>query len=287
MFDKTVMREISVVARAMRVEPAALAAVAHIESGLRTHAVVNGRREPLIRFEGHYFDRRLSGERQERARQQGLAWPNAGAVANPASQASRWAMLRRAEAIDRKAARESVSWGIGQVMGAHWAWLGYADVDALVSEARDGVSGQLRLMARYIERAGLVGALHARDWAGFARGYNGPAFARNKYDARLARAYQRYAARMDDDAGHYALRAGDRGERVLELQAALSRHGHALAEDGIFGPATQQALRHFQVAQGLAADGIAGPATLDALRTGKPRPLLLAWLLRLFTNRRE
>lgn len=142
MFDRMVMEEIGAAAKELGVEAAALAAVAHIESGARTHAMVKGRAEPLIRFEGHYFDRRLSGAGRERARREGLASPQAGAVANPSSQSGRWALLARAAAIDRTAAYESVSWGMGQVMGAHWAWLGYASVDALVSEARDGPAGR-------------------------------------------------------------------------------------------------------------------------------------------------
>src|SRR5690606_8321023 len=119
---------------------------------------------------------RLHGEKLERARAEGLAAPQAGKVKNPAAQAARWALLARAEAIDAKAARESASWGLGQVMGAHWAWLGYADVDDLVTEARSGVGGQVALMARYIDKAGLLPALRNRDWTVFARGYNGPAY---------------------------------------------------------------------------------------------------------------
>lgn len=276
MFDETVMREIEAVARNLRVEPAALAAVAHIESGSRTHAIVAGRREPLIRFEGHYFDRRLSGTLRQRAREQGLSSPNAGAIANPSSQAARWAMLARAEAIDRKAARESVSWGIGQVMGAHWAWLGYADVDALVAEARAGVRGQLRLMARYIDKAGLAGALRAHDWPKFAQGYNGPGYRKNRYDTKLAQAYRKYRSGTDAP-----LRQGDRGEKVRILQEALSRHGHHLVPDGIFGPATKMALRRFQSDHGLQVDGIAGPATQERLQTQTRQPGILEWLARL------
>jgi hypothetical protein len=156
MFDTIVMQAIETIARELEIEAAALAAVAHVESGLRTHALVDGRQEPLIRFEGHYFDRRLDGTARAQARQLGISSPTAGAIANPRAQAGRWALLGRAAQIDRKAAYESTSWGIGQVMGAHWAWLGYANVDALVAEARSGVQGQLRLMARYIEKAGLL-----------------------------------------------------------------------------------------------------------------------------------
>lgn len=263
MFDGAVMQAIERVAGELGVEPAALAAVVEVESGGRVSALVDGRPEPLIRFEGYYFDRRLSGAARERARREGLASPKAGAVANPASQPARWALLSRAASIDRAAAYESVSWGAGQVMGAHWDWLGYASVDALVAEARGGIAGQVRLMARFIDSSGLTRALRMRDWPAFARGYNGPAYRKNAYDTRLARAYANHARAA---APAIVLRRGSRGEAVRALQAALARLGHALRADGVFGPLTEVAVRRFQSDRGLAVDGIAGPATMAVLR---------------------
>ena len=194
MFDQDTITEITAVAATLGLEPAALLAVAEVESGGKAFALVDGKREPLIRFEGHYFDKRLSGDKKLQARAAGLASPLAGAVANPRTQSARWKLLARAAAIDRAAAYESVSWGIGQVMGAHWAWLGYSSVEALVSEARAGVGGQVRLMARFIGKAGLKAALAAHDWHAFARGYNGPQYRRNAYHSKLAEAYRRHAA---------------------------------------------------------------------------------------------
>ena len=293
MFAKDVIREIADVAEALEVEAAALLAVAEVESGGTAFALVAGRREPVIRFEAHYFDRRLGAADRATAREQGLAAPVAGAVANPKTQAARWRMVEKAAAIDRKAAYESVSWGLGQVMGAHWAWLGYADVDALVAEARASVAGQARLMTRYIDKAGLAAALRSHDWAAFARGYNGPGYARNAYDIKLAAAYTRYAAAGEGTAGGGAaagsslLRRGSRGAAVLELQRSLSALGHALDLDGVFGPATEKAVTDFQWDNGLHTDGIAGPKTLAALAAAKAGdaaqdagfwPALLRWL---------
>lgn len=280
MVDSAVMQEIGAAADRLGVEAAALAAVAHVESGLSAGTVIAGRAEPLIRFEGHYFDRRLAGAARDEARRLGLAAPEAGKVKNPASQAARWALLGRAAAIDRKAARESTSWGIGQVMGAHWAWLGYGSVDALVAEARGGARGQVRLMALYIDKAGLAGALRRRDWAAFARGYNGPGFRANGYDGKLARAYAAYAATIGGAARADAsvLRRGARGETVRALQTALTAQGHALSPDGIFGPATERAVRAFQARNGLAVDGIAGPATIAALGGARRENAVLIWL---------
>src|SRR5262245_20971349 len=194
MFSRSVLTEITPVAAGLGEDPAAMLAVAEVQICGKAFVDVGARQEPVIRVEGHYFDRRLSQKNREIARKAGLASPVAGRIANPVSQAARWRLLERAVAIDSRAAYESVSWGLGQVMGAHWAWLGYASIDALVAEARSGIGGQARLMARYIEKAGLSTALRRRDWAAFARGYNGPDYARNGYDKKIAAAYERYRA---------------------------------------------------------------------------------------------
>lgn len=304
MFSQEIIREIGTVADEIGVERAALLAVAEVESGGRAFAIVNGRAEPSIRFEGHYFDRRLPAAKREVARAAGLAAPRAGAVANPAGQAARWALLARATAIDAKAAYESVSWGLGQVMGAHWAWLGYASVEALVAEARASVAGQARLMARYIDRAGLVSALRAGDWATFARGYNGPDYKRNGYDSKIATAYRRHIGASGAGATEVAtprgaspsptpqlvggtLGPGARGKQVAELQIQLTALGFPATPDGFYGPLTRKAVRGFQHWQGLSPDGIAGAQTLAALvsawqaaRSPGIRARLAGWLKR-------
>ena len=54
-----------------------------------------------------------------------------------------------------------------------------------------------------------------------------------------------------------------RGGGVKALQAALG-----LSPDGVFGAATEKALRRFQRSKGLPVDGVAGPATRRALGLG-------------------
>jgi hypothetical protein len=293
MFTQDAMREIGAVAAEFGLEQTVLLAVAEVESGGAAFAMVEGRKEPLIRFEGHYFDRRLGEAGRAIARAAGLSSPQAGGVKNPASQKARWAMLERAAAIDRKAAYESTSWGVGQVMGAHWAWLDFSTIDAFVAEARRGVGGQARLMAHYIVKAGLAPHLRKRDWAAFARGYNGPAYARYGYDAKLAAAYRRRAAggkAPAGPAGSAVLKEGAKGDAVRDLQGLLAALGYPLAADGVFGAATRRAVVAFQKDAGLTADGIAGPATFAAIREAMPlgaRPAglwgtLLSWLARLF-----
>ncbi len=274
---------VAALAAADGLEPAAVLAVIGVESGGRVLCRVDGRMEPPIRWEGHYFDRLCRPDVRERARAAGLSSPTPGAIANPAGQAGRWRILREAAALDREAAYSSVSWGVGQVMGAHWRALGYASVEALADEARSGLEGQARLMLRFIGHCGLAGALRAHDWARFASVYNGPAYRRNGYDSRLAAAY---AACSDGGGapGDGVLRCGAAGEAVAQMQRRLVAAGATLAVDGRFGARTEAALEAFQREAGLPADGIAGPRTLAALRSagarGRSWPARLAVLVR-------
>jgi peptidoglycan hydrolase-like protein with peptidoglycan-binding domain len=61
-------------------------------------------------------------------------------------------------------------------------------------------------------------------------------------------------------------KSSDGSERVRDVQRRLNRLGHgAGAVDGLFGPATDAAVRSFQSRRALAADGVVGPQTLAAL----------------------
>jgi len=62
-----------------------------------------------------------------------------------------------------------------------------------------------------------------------------------------------------------SVRRGMTGDTVRVIQQRLADLGHRLAVDGIFGPATDSVVRHFQQIHGLVADGIVGPKTWAAL----------------------
>ena len=68
-----------------------------------------------------------------------------------------------------------------------------------------------------------------------------------------------------EDARRQVLRQGSRGDAVKIMQASLNGRGFPCVADGVFGPATDGALRAFQSSRGLAKDGICGPQTWNAL----------------------
>ena len=62
------------------------------------------------------------------------------------------------------------------------------------------------------------------------------------------------------------LRQGSSGGEVKELQRRLKQWGYySGAVDGVYGPATVEAVKYFQRKNGLTADGVAGKSTFAAL----------------------
>ena len=66
----------------------------------------------------------------------------------------------------------------------------------------------------------------------------------------------------DGTPGRATLRRGDRGPLVSELQGEVG----IIPADGIFGSATEAAVRAYQRGKGMVPDGIVGPATWQAIQ---------------------
>lgn len=174
---------------------AAVQAVTEVES--RGSGFLDDGR-PVILFERHVFYARLT-ERRGRATAELLAQdyptlvnPQPGGYGNGASE---WQRLTLARQLDESLALESASWGLFQIMGYHWQTLSYTDIQDFVARMTSGAAAQLDAFVRFLRaQPGLLQSLRAGKWADFARGYNGPGYARNLYDIKLARAFARYQA---------------------------------------------------------------------------------------------
>jgi peptidoglycan hydrolase-like protein with peptidoglycan-binding domain len=75
--------------------------------------------------------------------------------------------------------------------------------------------------------------------------------------------------------GQPTIHPGATGNVVRRAQRALRRTPNlGLVVDGVFGPATETAVKQFQGGEGLVVDGVVGPATWHALPDGGPMPTL-------------
>lgn len=265
-FDADVLAEIRQVAKEEKLEPEALIAVTTVESGGKAYTMVDGRKLPVILFEYHVFYRCLPVHLRQEAMNRNLARKRWGDLPYKKSQSARYAQLERAKEIHEMAAYAACSWGVGQVLGENAEWLGYKNSRALAEEAMASVAGQVRVMVRFIEKAGLRDELERHDWRGFARRYNGPGQV-EKYSGLMARAYARAGGTHEPEADDLVLRIGAKGDTVAELQRALRTVGYHLIIDGDFGPATRRMVMQFQADHGLVQDGIVGPQTWGLLET--------------------
>lgn len=198
----TVKRATIAAAKANGIEPAALLAVVEIESAGKLFEQDGV--TPRLLFERHVFHRELKKRapgKLERAIAQGLAipqWNKATQYRDQATSTARLALLDRARAVDAECANRSASWGLGQTMGFNAEGLGFPSATALLKfMIAGGVTAQVDCMVREIKRNKLEQKLRVGDWAGFARGYNGPGYAQNQYDTRLALAYRKWQAALD------------------------------------------------------------------------------------------
>ncbi|SDP87052.1 Putative peptidoglycan binding domain-containing protein [Actinopolyspora xinjiangensis] len=66
---------------------------------------------------------------------------------------------------------------------------------------------------------------------------------------------------------HCVMGVGNGGSAVTALQRSLRAcEGQSIAVDGIYGPATRDAVLNVQRRAGIARDGVYGPQTRDAMR---------------------
>jgi hypothetical protein len=144
---------------------------------------------PRILFERHWFYRNLSGATRQRAQNAGLAVKEWSRATYGKDQ---YELLSRAIEIDETAALKSASWGLGQVLGVNHVKAGYPTVQAMVLAFMDDEENHLQAMVNFIKNSGLDDEIRRHDWAGFARGYNGPGYKSNNYDTKLANAFSKW-----------------------------------------------------------------------------------------------
>ncbi len=188
-------KDINDAAKDLGVSPSKLRAVIDVEG--RDNGF-NDDGTPTILFERHVFYERLGEHyyytvrRRAMKERSDLCWPKPTLPGGYGLYREQTKRLDDAANYHRDSALEACSWGVGQVMGYWWKELGYDSLQDFINNMYESEAKQLEAMCRYIEHFGLSDELQRGDWHGFAKGYNGPGYAKHNYHGRLEAAEAKY-----------------------------------------------------------------------------------------------
>ncbi|MCM1293744.1 MAG: N-acetylmuramidase family protein [Bacteroides sp.] len=184
------------VAEELGVETAAIKAVVDIEAG-KQHQGFFAPGKPLVNFDLSMFRQfaRKNGinlSRYSKSHSTVFASPNARRYGS--TQAAQQERLRLARTIDNRTGIEGTFWGMFQIGGFNWKLCGCSNIEEFVEKMSRSERDQLELFAQFIKNSGMLPALKSKNWAQFARRYNGASYASRGYHTRMASAYARHKA---------------------------------------------------------------------------------------------
>lgn len=104
-----------------------------------------------------------------------------------------WQKLINARKRNEQQANLSTFWGMFQIGGFNFKLCGCKTIEEFVELMSYSELEQLNLFAALIKNCGMLPALKAKNWAVFARKYNGASYARKGYHTRMAAAYRKYS----------------------------------------------------------------------------------------------
>jgi hypothetical protein len=197
--DKLTNEMIKDLAIRLGLEPALLKAVQLVEAAGRDGFLADGR--PQILFEGHIMYKEVHKKFPDRD----LAYlcKRFSMVFYPKWDKSKYfgglgeyKRLELAKEIDEECALKATSWGMFQIMGFNHNLCGCKDVFDFVHKMSESHEKQLELMYYFMNNSGCLKELKEKDWAGFAKKYNGPGYAQNAYDQKLRNAYENFKNKL-------------------------------------------------------------------------------------------
>lgn len=197
--DKLTNEMIKDLAIRLGLEPALLKAVQLVEAAGRDGFLADGR--PQILFEGHIMYKEVHKKFPDRD----LAYlcKRYSTIFFPEWDKSKYLggvheykRLELAKEIDEECALKSASWGMFQIMGFNHHLCGCKDVYDFVHKVSESHANQLELMYHFMYNSDCLKELKAKDWAGFAKKYNGPGYAQNAYDQKLRNAYENFKDKL-------------------------------------------------------------------------------------------
>lgn len=185
------------VARELGVEVASIKAVVEIETG-RTRRGFNADKTPIVNFNIKVFTtmtRRHKVKLSDYTKTHPLVFSGLAVSRFGTPQAAEHARLDEAMKIDSVCAIEGTFWGMFQIGGFNWKRCETSSPFEFMELMSRSERDQLDLFAAFLRNSGLLKHLRNKDWAAFARGYNGPTYAKHAYHTRLAAAYRKYSVK--------------------------------------------------------------------------------------------
>jgi peptidoglycan hydrolase-like protein with peptidoglycan-binding domain len=192
-------------AATLKVTPAHVRSVTEVEARGSGFAA-DGR--PIILYERHQFYKYLAIPRKptdsltELVGVRALLVQTHPEICNPQrggytkSNDTEWARLNLARSYSDTAGLMSASYGLFQIMGFNYKACGFEDVQSFVRAMSASEGDQLDAFVSFVKGdKNLLSAIQSKNWASFAEHYNGPAYAENKYDTKLAAAFAKWGGK--------------------------------------------------------------------------------------------
>ena len=182
-------------------DPATIKAVIKVES--RGSGFYEDRR-PVILFEGHIFWRELKkvgiDPKSVQRGNEDIVYRKWVRKHYKGTARGEFDRLKRAQAIHHDAALRSASWGMFQIMGFNHKASGFDTVQTYTDAMYASEYAHIQAFIKFLKAENIYRYLKAKDWANFARRYNGPAYKKNGYDWKLQVAFDKSStgAKGDD-----------------------------------------------------------------------------------------
>lgn len=175
-----------VVANELGVEVASVKAVVSIEAGANMKGFwAPG--VPVINFDRSMYNRFRNSVKNRQGNKNAKVPPGLTGYA-----LQEWTQLVNARRVNEQGANMGTFWGMFQIGGFNYKLCGCESVDEFVKLMSYSELEQLELFATFITNTGMLNDLKNRNWAAFARKYNGASYARRGYHTKMARAYARF-----------------------------------------------------------------------------------------------
>lgn len=245
-----------------------------VEAGGRAY---DAKGRPTMLFEPHVFWRCLpTKELRAKAEKAGLAYRKWRPGEYPKDSYPR---LIAAMKIDEDAALKACSIGLSQVLVENHAQVGFETPQAMWQAFMDDEEEHVEAMLRFVLANGIDDDLRAERWPVVARVYNGPGYAANGYDTKLAKAFASFRAKPDtawkpDAADPVSLSISDPAV-LTTVQKRLIELGYPEVgrPDGNWGTKTRAAVLGFRADNGLPVVADVDNELLSALMIAPPRPV--------------